>query len=91
MPTGTTKMNKISTILLAGTLLFKITVQAQDRPNIVFFITDDQSQLDCSVYGAPDLLQTPNAEIIASEGLVFDNAFIASPACAPSRAALLTG
>lgn len=64
--------------------------EAQELPNIVFYITDDQSQVDASVYGS-DVLKTPNIERLAKEGLTFDNAFIASPACAPSRAALLTG
>lgn len=80
-------------ILFASILLaYPNTLWSQEeKPNIVFFITDDQSQKDASIYGAPDLLKTPNLETIAKQGMVFDNAFIASPSCAPSRAALLTG
>lgn len=63
---------------------------AAERPNIVVFIADDLSQLDTSPYGARDL-HTPNMERLASSGLTFNNAFVASPTCAPSRAALLTG
>jgi arylsulfatase A-like enzyme len=84
---------KRNLILLTGTLIgFSTNLWSQqEKPNIVFFITDDQSQKDASIYGAPDLLKTPNMETIARHGMVFDNAFVASPSCAPSRAALLTG
>ncbi|HLR32611.1 MAG TPA: sulfatase-like hydrolase/transferase, partial [Fodinibius sp.] len=63
---------------------------AQHQPDIIFYITDDQSQQDASVYGA-DILKTPNMDRLATMGKTFDQAFIASPSCAPSRAALLTG
>jgi arylsulfatase A-like enzyme len=75
------------TVLL---VLFAITARAQDKSNIVFYITDDQSQVDASVYGSEDL-DTPNMDRLAEMGKTFDRAFIASPACAPSRAALFTG
>src|SRR4029453_12785137 len=60
------------------------------RPNIVVFLTDDHSLLDSTVYGSKDV-KTPNMQRIAEAGLTFDRAFVASPSCAPSRAALLTG
>lgn len=64
--------------------------RAQGKPNIVIYIADDQSSSDVSVYGAKGLL-TPTADLLSKAGLTFSNAFVASPACAPSRAALLTG
>jgi len=63
--------------------------QVPARPNIVIFLTDDQSQLDSSPYGSG--LRTPNMQRLADAGLTFTRAFVASPSCAPSRAALLTG
>ena len=63
---------------------------AEARPNLVVFLTDDHSRADSSVYGSPDV-KTPHMERVAKAGLVFDRAFVASPSCAPSRAALLTG
>src|SRR5215210_3325140 len=60
------------------------------KPNLVIFLTDDHSLLDSSVYGSKDV-KTPNMERLARAGLTFDRAFVASPSCAPSRAALLTG
>lgn len=65
-------------------------VNAVKKPNIVIYLADDQSHADGSVYGAK-VLRTPTAEMLAKAGMTFDNAFVASPACAPSRAALLTG
>ena len=74
-----------------GLMLCAISTFAADsRPNVVVFLSDDHSQVDSSVYGAKEV-RTPNMERLAAAGLTFDNAFVASPACAPSRAALLTG
>ena len=69
-------------------------VQAADkdsqRPNIVVFISDDHSQLDSQAYGSTEV-RTPNMAKLATEGLRFTHAFVASPSCGPSRTALLTG
>jgi uncharacterized sulfatase len=63
---------------------------AADKPNFVVFICDDLGSLDTTPYGATDV-KTPNVQRLANEGLRFTQAFVASPSCAPSRAALLTG
>ncbi|MFK7923190.1 MAG: sulfatase [Bacteroidia bacterium] len=60
------------------------------RPNILLFITDDQSFAHISLAGCAEL-STPNFDRVASEGIWFRQAFAASPGCSPSRAALLTG
>lgn len=69
---------------------FACTGFAQEKPNILIYLADDLSQRDMSLYGN-EFIPTPELEKIASEGLVFNHAYVASPACAPSRAALLTG
>jgi arylsulfatase A-like enzyme len=74
-------------ILLAS--LASISAATNRPPDIVIFLTDDQSQLDASPYGSN--LHTPNMQRLADAGLTFTRAFVASPSCAPSRAALLTG
>jgi N-sulfoglucosamine sulfohydrolase len=62
-----------------------------ERPlDIVVFLTDDQGQLDSTPYGSSQL-RTPNMQRLANAGVTFTHAFAASPSCAPSRAALLTG
>jgi arylsulfatase A-like enzyme len=63
---------------------------AEERPDIVVFLTDDLSQLDTSPYGGRGI-RTPHMQRLAEAGLTFDRAYVASPSCAPSRAALLTG
>ncbi|TWT92925.1 Arylsulfatase precursor [Botrimarina colliarenosi] len=75
-----------STLFLLGALL----AHAGDRPNIVVFLSDDHTLLDSSLYGS-DEIATPNMDRVAAQGMTFDQAFVVSPACAPSRAALLTG
>ena len=60
------------------------------RPDLVIFLADDLGQLDSESYGAREL-PTPNMRRLAEAGLTFTRAFVASPSCAPSRAALLTG
>ena len=61
-----------------------------ERPNFVIFIADDLGRLDTEPYGNKEV-RTPNMTRLAKAGLKFNNAFVASPSCAPSRAALLTG
>ena len=60
------------------------------KPNIVLFLADDHSMLDSEVYGSKEV-STPNTRRLAKAGMTFTHAFVASPSCAPSRAALLTG
>ena len=78
-------------LFLAMFLLASLAHAAQPvRPNLVVFLSDDHSLLDSSVYGSKDV-KTPNMERLAQAGMTFERAFVASPSCAPSRAALLTG
>lgn len=60
------------------------------RPNIVVAIADDWSYPHASIYG-DRTVSTPNIDRLAREGARFTHAFVASPSCTPSRAALLTG
>ena len=69
-------------------LFFALTASAQ--PHRVVLLADDHSAADMSVYGAKDI-PTPHLDRIAAAGMVFERAFVNSPSCAPSRAALFTG
>ena len=62
----------------------------QRLPDIVVYLADDLSASDLEIYGGSNI-KTPAIESLAADGMKFDRAFVASPACAPSRAALLTG
>ena len=74
----------------AVALAIFVGAAAAARPNLVVFIADDLGQLDTTPYGSKEI-RTPNFERLARQGLKFTQAFVASPSCAPSRAALLTG
>ena len=72
---------------LAGTPVFAQTAR---RPNVLFVMTDDHSVAHLSCYGNKTL-RTPNMDRIASEGVLFRNAFCTNSLCAPARATCLTG
>jgi arylsulfatase A-like enzyme len=63
---------------------------AQGRPNIVFVLADDLGVNDLGVYGRKEH-RTPSLDRLAAEGLRFTTAYVASPICSPSRAAIMTG
>lgn len=67
-----------------------LNVQAQDRPNILFAISDDQSFPHASAYGT-DWVQTPAFDRVADQGILFTRAYVPNPKCAPSRSIILTG
>ncbi len=66
------------------------TTLSANQPNIVVYLSDDHSQVDSSLYGNTNI-PTPQFEKLAADGMTFTHAFVASPSCAPSRAAMLTG
>ena len=79
-------------ILLLGVLLIcpMLALEAQkERPNIIFILTDDQSygMMGCT---GNQIVQTPNLDKLANEGILFTNAHITSAICTPSRASILT-
>ena len=61
-----------------------------DRPNVVLIVADDLGKYEVSSYGA-EHIATPAIDRIGSEGVRFEEAYVSSPVCAPSRAALMTG
>ena len=72
------------------------TAGAQQRPNIILFMVDDMGWQDTSVpfwtQRTPlnDTYETPNMERLASEGMLFSQAY-AAPISSPSRCSLMTG
>ena len=72
-------------ILLSGSY-----ISAQQRPNIVLIISDDHAFQTISAYGSK-LMQTPNIDRIAKEGILFNKAYVTNSICGPSRAVILTG
>lgn len=60
------------------------------KPNIIFIMSDDHAYQAISAYD-DRLIQTPNIDRIAKEGMLFTNASVTNSICAPSRAVILTG
>ena len=76
--------------LLLALLLATLPLSAfSDRPNILWIDIDDQSPW-YNVYG-DKTVSTPNLDALASEGVVFENVYVANPICGPSRSAMITG
>ncbi|VGO23239.1 Arylsulfatase [Pontiella sulfatireligans] len=81
-------MRMYTKILFA--LVYVSSVFGADKPNIVIYLADDHGRAESSVYGNSEV-RTSMMASLAKDGLVFENAFVASPACGPSRSALLSG
>jgi len=62
----------------------------KERPNIVFIITDDHAYQALSAYDNK-LIKTPHIDRLATEGMLFQKAFVTNSICSPSRAVALTG
>jgi arylsulfatase A-like enzyme len=60
------------------------------RPNLVFFMADDWSFPHAGILGDP-VVRTPHFDRVAREGILFENAFVSTPSCTPSRLSVLTG
>ena len=64
--------------------------QTNQKPNVVYLISDDLGIGDLSCYGATKI-STPNLDRLAGQGLQFTNAYATSSTSTPSRFGLLTG
>lgn len=64
--------------------------QNNNKPNIVIVFIDDEGYGDVGSYGATGF-ETPNIDLLASNGMKFTNFYAAQPVCSSSRAGLLTG
>lgn len=76
--------------LLLALVLFSPAAFAAQRPNIVFFLADDQTSSVLGSYGHP-VSQTPHLDALAARGVRFQNAFVSQSICWVSRTTLLTG
>ncbi len=74
---------------LAVCLLLAET-RADDRPNVVFLLADDQCTYSMGCYGTPGV-ETPNMDALARDGIVFDNHYDTTAICMASRANVMTG
>ncbi len=67
------------------------TAQPSQRPNVVFILADDLGWSDTTLFGTTEFYETPNIERLAQRGMLFRQAYSASPLCSPTRASIMTG
>ncbi len=77
-------------VSLCGNLVKCNASNTGQPPNILFIMSDDHAEKAISCYD-DTLIQTPNIDRIANEGIRFNNSFVTNSICAPSRAVMLTG
>lgn len=89
------ELNFNKVVLLAGAVTLtsygcRAKSSEQARPNILFVIADDMSFPHAGIYGC-SWVKTPAFDQVASNGLLFNNAYTPNAKSAPSRASVLTG
>ena len=80
---------KLFSTILSAFLLFAVSLQSGQKPNVVVILTDDQGWGDLSLNGNKNL-STPVIDSLARDGAMFDR-FYVCPVCSPTRAEFLTG
>ncbi|MBI5857881.1 MAG: sulfatase [Sphingobacteriales bacterium] len=76
--------------LLFLLLFFSVSSFAQQKPNIIYIMSDDHDADAISAYNKK-FISTPNIDRLAKEGMLFTKSFVANSICGPARATLLTG
>lgn len=78
--------NVLSGACAAETTATRIPV----KPNIVFLLADDMGYGDLGCFGS-SVIQSPNLDKLAGQGVKLNQCYAASPNCSPSRTGMLTG
>jgi len=80
----------IKAFTLVALLFMGINITAQKQPNIIILFSDDAGYADFGFQGSK-IMQTPNLDKLAKEGIKFTQGYVSASVCGPSRAGLLTG
>ena len=67
-----------------------LAAEKEPKPNIIFLLADDMGYGDLGCYGSK-VVQSPNLDKLASEGIKLTQCYAASPNCSPARTGILTG
>src|SRR3954470_6337786 len=87
------RLTLLALVFLSSIILPPCSARAADapeRPNVLFVLIDDMGYRDLSCFGGTRV-RTPQIDRLATEGLRFNQFYVSSPICSPSRTALLTG
>lgn len=88
--TNTVKQTGVLLCIVATMLVPQLARAQVERPNIVVVVADDMGWGDSATYGH-ELIQTPNLDQLAEQGVKFTQCYSAAGVCSPSRSAILTG
>ncbi len=85
-------IHQIVFVAAAATALFCLECSAATQPNILFIMADDHASQAISAYGdSRHLIQTPNIDRLAKEGMRFNHCLVVNSLCGPARASIVTG
>lgn len=93
MPTYTFAMRFFQYLLFGVGCVLLLNCSSKkptQKPNIILIFIDDMGWSDLSCFGNTDAI-TPNVDRLAAEGICFDQFYVNSPICSPSRVAISTG
>lgn len=84
---------KTLVVLFGAAALISACTTPQQRPNILFIMSDDHTSQAWGIYGGilSDYVKNDGIQRLANEGVTLDNMFCTNSICVPSRAAILTG
>jgi arylsulfatase A-like enzyme len=85
-----TGLKKISILFIALIYLALQLAAQKQKPNIILIFADDLGYKDVGFTGSK-IFETPNLDVLAKKGMVFNNAYAGAGNCAPSRACLISG
>ncbi|MDN5216634.1 sulfatase-like hydrolase/transferase [Fulvivirgaceae bacterium BMA12] len=83
-------MKKALYLIISVIFLYGCSGKEHKKPNVILIFIDDMGWADLSCFGNVDA-QTPNIDKLASEGICFEQFYVNSPICSPSRVAISTG
>src|SRR5207302_47720 len=90
-PKGAAMIGRFGVCYLLMLLADLSSARAAERPaNVIFMLADDLGYAELGCYGQK-IIQTPNLDRLAADGMRFTQAYCGNAVCAPSRCGLMTG
>lgn len=80
----------LNTVIIVFTIILFSCDNSYKPPNIIYILADDLGYGELGVYGQK-IIETPNIDELANNGMIFTDHYSGSPVCAPSRSVFITG